>query len=376
MAKLKFKSNGKWESIAAFQGEPGKDGAIQYTAGEGITIEDNVISVATEGGSIPKSAIYQLNTEKYLSVPGTYKTQSMLDTIGEAFTKYFNGETGIPTFRITAGDSMCFNPDYLFDLHQLNKLDATYYATRISKTSAASMPSLCIVKMHFSLTEKDGVYTTNSIDLSYASQGEDLIAKNNTVAYTPASDYHPATKKYVDDSIAAIEIPEGGNVDLSGYATEEYVDNAIANVPIKQIPKVINCNFSDNPTNEYTTQKELYLTDTAKTEITNLINEDMSNPPSIVLRSYNWYAYHLIPLHPEGGGYQNSVFNYSGMYAISPTKINFYHLSINGGIQSGTFVSSTWYLKVKTLDISKYATKEDVNNAITSAITTALEADY
>ena len=228
MAIMKFKnSNGEWMSIPAFKGEPGKDGAVQYKAGEGIVIEDNVISVATEGGSIPKSAIYQLNTEKYLSVPGTYKTQSMLDTIGEAFTKYFNGETGIPTFRITAGDSMCFNPDYLFDLHQLNKLDATYYATRISKTSAAYMPSLCIVKMHFSLTEKDGVYTTNSIDLSYASQREDLIAKNNTVVYTPASDYHPATKKYVDDSIAAIEIPEGGNVDLSGYATKEDVNNAI-----------------------------------------------------------------------------------------------------------------------------------------------------
>ena len=44
MAKLKFKSNGKWESIAAFQGEPGKDGAIQYTAGEGITIENDTIS--------------------------------------------------------------------------------------------------------------------------------------------------------------------------------------------------------------------------------------------------------------------------------------------------------------------------------------------
>ena len=45
MAKLKFKnSKGEWESIAAFQGEPGKDGAIQYTAGEGIKIENNTIS--------------------------------------------------------------------------------------------------------------------------------------------------------------------------------------------------------------------------------------------------------------------------------------------------------------------------------------------
>ena len=49
MAKLKFKnSNGEWESIAAFQGEPGKDGAIQYTAGKGISIENDVISAEVD----------------------------------------------------------------------------------------------------------------------------------------------------------------------------------------------------------------------------------------------------------------------------------------------------------------------------------------
>lgn len=49
MAILKFKNNGKWESIAAFKGEPGKDGAIQYQAGEGINIEDNIISCTQKG---------------------------------------------------------------------------------------------------------------------------------------------------------------------------------------------------------------------------------------------------------------------------------------------------------------------------------------
>ena len=45
MAILKFKDKGEWKSIAAFKGEDGKDGAIQYQAGPGINIsEDNVIS--------------------------------------------------------------------------------------------------------------------------------------------------------------------------------------------------------------------------------------------------------------------------------------------------------------------------------------------
>ena len=48
MATLKFKnSNGEWLGITAIKGDkgdPGKDGAIQYTAGEGIKIENNTVS--------------------------------------------------------------------------------------------------------------------------------------------------------------------------------------------------------------------------------------------------------------------------------------------------------------------------------------------
>ena len=38
---------------------------------------------------------------------------------------------------------------------------------------------------------------TTDVDLS------NYLAKDNTTSYTPTSDYNPATKKYVDDSIAA-----------------------------------------------------------------------------------------------------------------------------------------------------------------------------
>ncbi len=37
---------------------------------------------------------------------------------------------------------------------------------------------------------------------------DQVLTKNNTQAYTPSSDYHPATKKYVDDKVAA---GSGGN---------------------------------------------------------------------------------------------------------------------------------------------------------------------
>ena len=40
-----------------------------------------------------------------------------------------------------------------------------------------------------------------SVDLS------NYLAKDNTTGYAPTGNYNPATKKYVDDSVAAIHIP-------------------------------------------------------------------------------------------------------------------------------------------------------------------------
>lgn len=49
-----------------------------------------------------------------------------------------------------------------------------------------------------------------------------------------------ATKQYVDDAIANIDIPEGsggGSADLTGYATEKYVDEAISTIELTPGPK-------------------------------------------------------------------------------------------------------------------------------------------
>jgi hypothetical protein len=37
-----------------------------------------------------------------------------------------------------------------------------------------------------------------------------VLTKTNATSYTPSANYHPATKKYVDDAIANIDIPESG----------------------------------------------------------------------------------------------------------------------------------------------------------------------
>ena len=54
----------------------------------------------------------------------------------------------------------------------------------------------------------------------------DLLTKNYNKSWTPTQDYNPVHKKYVDDAIASIDIPE---TDLTDYATIQYVDDLLAN---------------------------------------------------------------------------------------------------------------------------------------------------
>lgn len=49
------------------------------------------------------------------------------------------------------------------------------------------------------------------------------LAKDNTTTYTPTTDYNPATKKYVDDTVATVDVTE----QISGKADKTYVDTQL-----------------------------------------------------------------------------------------------------------------------------------------------------
>ena len=54
----------------------------------------------------------------------------------------------------------------------------------------------------------------------------EVLQTNNTTVYTPTAQYHPTTKKYVDDAILDIvvgELPEGS-------VTDDYLSNAPSDI--------------------------------------------------------------------------------------------------------------------------------------------------
>lgn len=82
----------------------------------------------------------------------------------------------------------------------------------------------------------NGVVTEIDTDRSRSVTTEDfklpVLSTSGKMAFTPTTDYHPATKKYVDDSITEINIPE---VNLTDYYTKEEVNEAIENIDIPEV---------------------------------------------------------------------------------------------------------------------------------------------
>lgn len=62
--------------------------------------------------------------------------------------------------------------------------------------------------------------------ISLKANTADVLTKTNTIAYTPTADYHPATKKYVDDGIPTVDV---GQTTTGAEGTDALVTNSGTN---------------------------------------------------------------------------------------------------------------------------------------------------
>lgn len=76
---------------------------------------------------------------------------------------------------------------------------------------------------------------------------EDVLTKTNTTEFFPTADYHPATKKYVDDSHVYIFSPGGGHNAVNTITTDELngLFNAIEANKIIMVPTELGINYND-----------------------------------------------------------------------------------------------------------------------------------
>lgn len=198
MAILKIKDEtGKFVDIPAIQGAPGKDGAIQYEAGENITIDGNVISAS--GGSC---RVYNIDTTSNLSDKNIYFETDVLNEVNEIINKNLDN-TFILFINFTKNaNKLKFEFNFKTPTSNVSNVSGSVYG--VYEASEQDRKKKFTIKYdkysNGTILVTQFSSTTNPL---YELTKDDVLTKTNTTSYTPTSDYNPATKKYVDDAISS-----------------------------------------------------------------------------------------------------------------------------------------------------------------------------
>lgn len=224
----------------------------------------------------------------------------------------------------------------------------------------------------------NGQYLTPMYDFSKgASFGKRALSTTNTEEYTPTADYHPATKKYVDDNVKTYTA--GDNITIS----EDNVISSNIGLPVLENQEI---NIHTFPVGSYIiTGKDTvikYGVNGASSYKPITTNSYTGNTDSWVLNishdsgseSNRGFAF-LFRKYGSSGTTAFYTFDFSGMESIDINMImqsntnqsiygqfDFYH-----ALPISSLVPST---------DNELTNKKYVDDAISSAITTSLEASY
>jgi hypothetical protein len=198
-------------------------------------VEEHQLDFTDDGKGNVELNVLEVNGEGEIIIPGdpfnseNYYTKEevdeLLSNINECDTYFFNPyevewQTGLtPTYasehmaefakRFLAGEGVS-----LYIAWQIpDTLEIRWYPAEIYKLSDSQVGfTRCISVYDFGREIVNQSYIIKQVT-------EGVWRYNKALAEVQ---FLP-DKKYVDDAIAAINIPEGGNVDLTGYATEDWV---------------------------------------------------------------------------------------------------------------------------------------------------------
>lgn len=180
------------------------------------------------------------------------------------------------------------------------------------------------------------------------------IAKGSTAEYTPITDYSPATKKYVDDTVAAVDVTE----QISGKADKTYVDSKLDT----KVDKVSGKQLSAN---DYTNEDKTKLAGIAAGAEVN-VNADWNaesgdaqilNKPTIITEEQVDQKINAA----IGSVYKvkGSVANYNALPTKDVSIGDVYNLEDTGANYVATSTTPDWDKLSETVDLNGYLTKTD-----------------
>ena len=307
-----------------------------------------------------KNKLEQLNVVQVSEMPtaSAANVGNIVQYIGVTDSSYTNG------FFYKNGEITQENGTKIFSWMNIKVQEDSKGVTDYNELE--NIPSLNGVELKGDITAADlGINDTNMYYGSEAPTDEnvvmwidpngaptDVLTMDNTVAYVPTGDYNPATKKYVDESIANIDIPDP---DLSGLAKKDELPTKVSDLT-NDAGFIVST--VDNLTNYYK-KSETYT----QAEVNNLIN---------AITTLNIEVVASLP---------TSNISTTTIYLKGSKKDG------NNSYEEYIYVNGTWELIGTTaIDLTPYATKTyvdtEIDNVAKSALglgetsTTAYRGDY
>lgn len=234
---------------------------------------------------------------------------------------------------------------------------------------------------------KQNVEAVLTGDITSHNHDSRYISKSNTSTYTPTADYHPATKKYVDDTVAAVDVTE----QISGKADKTYVDSKLDTKVDKEEGKGLSTNdYSDNDRQkvsnivDYVTtmrstasmntmglslDKKNVITGSIYTTGSITFNSASSKSAGVLTASY-FEKLDALPSAEEldqkintaiGSVYKvkGSVANYEALPKQNVNIGDVYNLEDTGANYVATSTTPDWDKLSETVDLNGYLTKTD-----------------
>lgn len=234
---------------------------------------------------------------------------------------------------------------------------------------------------------KQNVEAVLTGDITSHNHDSRYISKSNTSTYTPTTDYHPATKKYVDDTVAAVDVTE----QISGKADKTYVDSKLDTKVDKEEGKGLSTNDYSNDdrqkvsnivdyvtairsttsmnTMDLSLDKKNVITGSIYTTRSVTFNSASSKSAGVLTASY-FEKLDALPSADEldqkintaiGSVYRvkGSVANYEALPKDNVTIGDVYNLEDTGANYVATSTTPDWDKLSETVDLNGYLTKTD-----------------
>lgn len=238
---------------------------------------------------------------------------------------------------------------------------------------------------------KQNVESVLTGDITSHNHDSRYISKSNTSTYTPTTDYHPATKKYVDDTVAAVDVTE----QISGKADKTYVDSKLDTKVDKEEGKGLSStdftsaeksklarlngyvvNMADNMVSTAEFGRIMYLFKNEQTGVNGSTQSKVIEIPAattsaaglITAEGFNKLT--GLPTSEEidqkintaiGSVYKvkGSVANYNALPTKDVSIGDVYNLEDTGANYVATSTTPDWDKLSETVDLSGYLTKTD-----------------